>query len=118
MLWATQGDREDAMNKVELIIAWVKRTIRLNANIEKAHALLQLLADWRYLAAYRWQSAMIGRRVMSAWDRKSRKRRVILKGLHPGGKVAAKEDRKMMIFWMVDSGMVEMRVVGYWHQEL
>ena len=57
------------MNQIEFIIAWVKRAIRLNTDIKKAHALLQLFVDWRYLAANRWQSAMIGRRVVSTWDR-------------------------------------------------
>ena len=106
------------MNKVELIIAWVKRTIRLNANVKKAHSLSKLFTDGRYLATNRWQSTMVGRRVVGPWDRKSRKRRLIFKSLHPSGKVAAIEDREMMIFGMIDSGMVEVRIVSYWHQEL
>lgn len=106
------------MNKVEFVIAWVQRTIRLDSNIKKAHSLSQLLEDWRYLAANRWQSAMVRRRVVGAWDRKSGKRRLILKALHPRGEVTAIEDREMMIFGMVDSGMVEVRIGSYWHQEL
>ena len=106
------------MNQIEFVVAWVKRTIRLNANIKEANSLFQLFADWRYLAANRWQSAMIGRRVVGPWDRKSGKRRLILKRLHPHGKLAAIKDREMMVFGVVDSGMVEVRISSYWHQKL
>ena len=55
---------------------------------------------------------------MGAWDRKSGKRRFTLKGLHPSGKIAAIKNREVMIFGMVDSGMAEVRIGSYWHQEL
>lgn len=61
---------------------------------------------------------MVGRRVVGSWNRNSGKRRLILKSLHPSGKVAAIEDCEMMMFGMVNSGMGEVRIGRYWHQEL
>ena len=55
---------------------------------------------------------------MCARDGKSGKRRLVLQGLHPPGKLAAIEDGEMMRFGMVDSGMVEVRIGSHWHQEL
>ena len=106
------------MDKVEFIITGVEWAIRLDSNIKKAYSLLQLLSNRRYLAANRWQSAMVSRRVVRAWDGKSRKRRGVTKALHPRGKITAKEDRKMMMFGMVDSSMAEVRIGSDWHQEL
>ena len=106
------------MDKVEFIITGVERAIRLDSNIKKAYSLLQLLSNRRYLAANRWQSAMVSRRVVRAWNGKSGKRRGISEALHPRGKVTSKEDREMMMFGMVDSCMAEVWIGGDGHQEL
>ena len=106
------------MDKVEFIITGIERAIRLDSNIKKAYSLLQLLSNWCYLAANRWQSAMVSRRVVRAWDGKSGKRRGIIKVLHPRGKITSKKDGEMMMLGMVDSGVAEVRVGSDWHQEL
>ena len=70
VLGAAQRDGKDAVNENELIIASVKRTVRLDPNVKKAHPLLQLLRNRRHLATNRRQSAMVGRGIVSTWDGK------------------------------------------------